>query len=218
MRDMTDTSERERGVEDVVPGEEVPSEVIDHPRETSATALQASARRRADETVRRLAEAIDWLEARAEPVTLSAVQRMSGLVPKTIYRNPEARALFEAHSTHLKAQREREEAERKRRRARSRHRTSDADASLTAPALSAPPSPGPLLALGKKQLVARLEAALAARDEACRERAELEARYAALLQEHMGCEQIILTLRAEQHRQMQYLGRYRILLEHQEHG
>jgi hypothetical protein len=33
----------------------------------------------------------------------------------------------------------------------------------------------------------------------------------------MGCAQTILTLRAEQHRQDQFLGRYRTLLEHQEH-
>lgn len=215
---MTETTQRERRGESVPPGEEAPPAVTGNWEEAPVAALRASARRRADETVRRLAEAIDWLEARDEPVTLSAVRRVSGLDPKTIYRNPEARALFEAHSTHLKAQREREEAERKRRRGRSRRRTSGTDASPTTPVLAAPPATSPLLALSKKQLVARLEAALAAREEACRERAELEARYAALLQEHMGCEQIILTLRAEQHRQAQYLGRYRTLLEHQEHG
>ncbi len=217
--------ERERRVEAIAPGEEVPPEVTGNPVEAPSGpgALQASVRRRAGETVQRLAEAIQVLEARDEPVTLPAVNRISGLDPKTIYRNPEACALFQAHSTHLNARREREEAERKRkrRRGRSRGRALDpgADASPTAPppTPSAVPTTGALLALPKKQLMVRLEAALATRDEARRECAELEARYTALLQEHMGCAQTILTLRAELHRRDQFLATYRTFLEHQEH-
>jgi hypothetical protein len=222
---MTDTMERERRVEAISPGEEVPPEVTGNPAEapSASGALQASARRRASETVRRLAEAIHWLEAHDEPVSLPAVNRISGLDPKTIYRNPKACALFQAHSTHLNTQREREEAERKRKRRRGRNSgravDPDVDASPTAPSPtpSTVPTTGALLALPRKQLAARLEAALAARDETRRECAELEVRYTALLQEHMGCAQTILTLRAELDRRDQFQGRYHTLLEHQEH-
>jgi hypothetical protein len=91
-----------------------------------------------------------------------------------------------------------------------------AEASSTAITRSVLPTAGPLLALPKKELMARLEAAFAARDAACRERTELQKQYTALLQEHMGCAQTILTLRAELHRRDQFLGTYRTLLEHQE--
>ncbi len=161
--------------------------------------LRAHAATTRQDTVARLRSAIAVLEERHAPVTLAAIKTEAGLDSTTILRNPDAHALFAAHSTHLQA---------KRQAARRRRKT---------PAPSDAPEPAtglvardPLLRQAKPTLVAALRTAHATRDEA-------ERRYATLLQDHAQCGITIMTLTATVGRYEEFLGRYRSSLLRQEH-
>src|SRR5579864_4535455 len=72
---------------------------------TRLVGLQRHAAARRAETVQRLQKAIDELTALTEPITMEAIERISGLRYSTIKRNDEARRLWEQHSPYHQAKR-----------------------------------------------------------------------------------------------------------------
>jgi len=180
--------------------------------------LRASARRRYWDTIERLRGSIARIEERGDPVALEAIRLDCGLGARTIARNKHAQALFEAHSTHLKARREREERERKRARRRTKGQAHASDT----PAPPLPRARDPLLDLTKRELAALVRTARAERDEAraaiAATRDALDGQYRALAQEHMRCAQTIMTLRADLAKHERHLAQFRSTIQHQEHA
>ncbi len=135
------------------------------------------------------------------------------------YRNREAFALFQQHSTHLRQEREKEHAKQS-----SSHRTSKQKAGREKEALHAVKVPlrDPLLDYKRPRLVTLLREAQCERDELKQrlqeEKAELERRYHALLQDHMQCELKIARLEAERAEFRAFMERFRSSLKHEEHG
>ncbi len=176
--------------------------------------LRANALAQKQVTVDRLRRAIATLEAEGRPVNTFTVKEVSGLDYMAYYRNAEALALFRTHSTHLRKEREKERAKRRR----SRHKQSKQDESLHQ--VKVEPR-DPLLNYKKSELVARLRAARTECDQlkqqAQAERAELEQRHAALLQEHMLCGVTIAKLEAQQAEFRIFMERFRSSLRHEEH-
>jgi len=138
---------------------------------------KASAARKAS-TLARLEEGLAQLAAQRREVSLETIREVTQLHPRTITRNPEANALFRAHSTRLQANRALRQSSR-----RPPRRGSTAPGHSTDPASPPPGSPGardPLESYAKSRLIRRirrLEAELAAR-------AERDTQHLTLLQEH----------------------------------
>ena len=175
--------------------------------------MNAAAQRQV--TVDRMKQAIEHLQADKRPITTFTIKEVSGMDYMTYYRNHEALALFRQHSTHLREEREKEQA----RQRRSKRKRANKDESLHQVKVL---SRDPLLAYKKPELVARLRAARAEYDQfklqAQAERAELEQRYAALLQEHMQCEVTIAKLQAQTAEYLGFMERFRASLRQEEHG
>ena|SRR6266581_2261807 len=154
--------------------------------------MNAAAQRQA--TVDRMKQAIEQLQADRHPITTFTIKDVSGMDYMTYYRNSEALALFRQHSTHLREEREKEQAKQRH----SKRKRTNKDESLHQ--VKVIPL-DPLLAYKKPELVVRLRAARAEYDQfklqAQAERAELEQRYAALLQEHMRSGVTIAKLEAQ---------------------
>ncbi len=177
--------------------------------------LRANAAAQRQTTIDRLTQAIVALEAGQRPVSTFTIKEVSGMDYMVYYRNPEALAIFRTHSTHLREERVKEEKKRHRsKRKRARH-----DESLHQVKVEAR---DPLLNYKKPELVARLRAARAAceqvKQQAQSEQADLEQRYATLLQEHMGCGVTIATLEAKQAEFQAFMQRFRMALRDEEHG
>jgi hypothetical protein len=166
--------------------------------------LRANAASQKQRTVVRLSRAIATLEAEGRPVNTFTIKEVSGLDYMAYYRNAEALALFRAHSTHLRNEREKERAKRRR----SRHKQSqqeEADHEVQVEPRDR------LLNYKKPELVAKLRAAQA-------EREQMEQRYRALLQEHMQCGLTITRLEAQLAEHLAFLDRFRSSLKQEEHG
>jgi hypothetical protein len=176
--------------------------------------LRANAASQRQTTIERLSQAIAQLETEGRPVNTFTIKEVSGLDYMAYYRNPEALALFRAHSTHLRKEREKTLANHRR----SKLKGTKQDDTLH----QIPVQPrDPLLAYKKPELVAKLRAT---RDEceqiksqAQTERAELEQRYKTLLQEHMLCGLKIAKLEAQQVEFHAFMDRFRSSLRREEH-
>jgi len=131
------------------------------------------------------------------------------------YRNAEALALFRTHSRHLRREREKRHAHQHRSRQKS------ANGKETLHEVQVEPR-NPLLAYKKQELVAKLRVAYAERDQlkqqARQEGAELEQRYAVLLQEHMQCGVTIARLEAQVAEYLAFMERFRSASRQEEHG
>jgi hypothetical protein len=192
--------------------------------------LRASAQARKQATIGRLRQAITQLEADHRPVTTFTIKEVSGLDYMTYYRNREAFALFQQHSTHLRKKREQEQA---------KHQTASHIRSRKTGKAQAVPrtikvSPRDLLLDYKRpRLVELLHEARTERDEAKRqvkaeraegeqraqaERIELEQRYHKLLQEYMQCGVKMARLEAELAEFRAFMERYRSSLQREEQG
>src|SRR5436305_3545716 len=180
--------------------------------------LRASAAKQKQTTVERLKQAIKQLEAEGCPVNTFTIKEVSGLNYMVYYRNREAFALFQLHSTHLRKEREKEYAAKKT----SSRRTSKQKAEREKEALHAVKvtSRDPLLDDKRPRLVALLRETQRERDEikqqAQTERADLEQRYHALLQEHMQCGIKIARLEAEYAEFQAFMERFRSSLKYEE--
>ncbi len=175
---------------------------------------QASAARRVS-TLARLEEGLTQLARQRREVSLETIREVTHLHPRTITRNPEAYALFRAHSTHLQANRSRRQVPH--------HRPSASDVQTATSGISpgAPPTAprqrDPLENYSKARLIRkirRLETELLAR-------AERDAQHHALLQEHTRCALTIERLEEEVRELATYrtmLGQLRDKLREQEHG
>ena len=163
----------------------------------------------------RLSQAITQLEAEGREVSTFTIKEVSGMDYMVYYRNREAFALFQQHSTHLRKEREKEHAKQS-------HRTSKQKESLEKEAIHAVKvsSRDPLLDYKRPRLVALLREAQHERDEikqqAQTERAELERRSHALLQDHMQCGLKIARLEAELAEFQAFMERFRSSLKHAE--
>jgi|SRR5712692_4081331 len=177
--------------------------------------LRANAAAQRQVTVNRLKAAIAQLEAEHRPVNTFTIKEVSGMDYMSYYRNAEALAWFRTHSTHLREERIKEEAKRHRSK---RKQTRQGDYLHQ---VKVEPR-DPLLNYKKPELVSKLLAARAECDQfnqqAHAERAELEQRYAALLQEHMLCKVTIAKLEAQQAEFQAFMQRYRAALINEEHG
>jgi hypothetical protein len=108
--------------------------------EAQLKALRDSTTARRQATIERLRTAIDALTAKKQKITTQTIYEECGLRYAAIHRNPEALALFRAHSAHLVAQKKRK-----------RRKPANPDEEKPAPR-------DPLLNYKKPQLVARCRA------------------------------------------------------------
>jgi len=174
----------------------------------------ASAVRKAS-TLARLKAGLAQLAEQGREVSLETIREVTSLHPRTITRNPEAYALFRAHSTHLQANR----PQRQKPRRQPSARVAGAVTAVAPPGAPpvAPRKRDSLENYSKTRLirrVRRLEADLSAR-------AERDAQYHALLQEHTRCALTIEHLEDEVRELVTYrtmLGQLREKLRGQEHG
>lgn len=172
---------------------------------------RASAARKAT-TLARLEAGLAQLAEQGRAVSLETIREVTKLHPRTITRNPDAAALFRAHSTSMRVDRARHQSPPKRAAAKPAPKGGP-------PALppAVPSARDPLESYSKTRLIRRirrLEAELAGR-------AERDAQHLALLQEHMRCALIIERLEGEVHELATYramLGQLRDKLREQEHG
>jgi hypothetical protein len=185
------------------------------PEEDRYAHLRANAAAQRQATVNRLNAAIAQLEAEHRPVNTFTIKEVSSMDYMSYYRNAEALALFRTHSTHLREERIKEETKRHR----SKRKRAKPDGSLHRVKVELR---DPLLAYKKPDLVAKLRAAYAERDQIKRqaqvERGELEQRYTTLLQEHMQCGVTIAKLEAQQAEFQAFMQRFRSALRDEEHG
>lgn len=181
----------------------------DHLRTYAATQRQM--------TVERLKEAITQLEAEGRPVTTFTIKEVSGLHYMAYYRNPEAFALFQQHSTHLRKEQEKAYAKQQSSRHTSKRETAKNKETLHQAKIT---PRDPLLDYKRPRLVALLREAKAERDEikqqAQAERADLERRYHLLVQEHLQCGLRIARLEAERAEFQAFMERFRSSLRREE--
>jgi len=177
--------------------------------------LRASAVARKQATIDRLRQAITQLEADHRPVNTFTIKEVSGLDYMSYYRNREAFALFQEHSTHLREERERVQARQQATRGkRSKQRKGD-------PIVTSVKPRDPLLDYKKPRLVALLREARQAceqvrRDDEVKYR-ELEHRYQALLLDHMQCGLAVARLEAKLAEHTTFLENFRASLRQEEH-
>jgi type IV secretory pathway VirJ component len=119
------------------------------------------------------------------------------------------------HSTHLRKDREKKRSAEQRSRQKSTRKKEAIHEVKVEPR-------DPLLAYKKPELVTKLRAAYAERDQlkqqALHEGAELEQRYAALLQEHVQCGVTIAKLEAQLAQYLAFMERFRSSLRQEEYG
>jgi hypothetical protein len=189
------------------------------PSEDRISHLRAYATVQKQTTVARLKQAIETLEAQGRPVNIFTIKEVSGMDYMVYYRNREAFALFQQHSTHLRKEREKEQAKQSSSR-RTLKRKTDRDKEALHAVKVTPRDP--LLDYKRPRLVALLREVQHERDEikqqAQAEKAELERRYHALLQDHMQCELKMTRLEAEHAEFQAFMERFRSSLRHEEHG
>jgi hypothetical protein len=177
--------------------------------------LRANAAAQKQATVERLKEAIALLEADGRPLNTFTIKEVSGMDYMAYYRNAEALALFRTHSTHLRNEREKKQTNQHR----SGRKSPKHDDTLHHIPVQ---SRDPLLAYKKPDLVAKLRAAYAERDQiqqhAQVEREEIQQRYGALLQAHMQCGVSISRLEAQVAEYLAFMDRFRSALRQEEHG
>ena len=177
--------------------------------------LRANATAQKQATVDRLSQAIAELESGGRPINTFTIKEVSGLDYMAYYRNPEALALFRTHSTHLREKREQEQAKRRQSKRKQTKAGGDLHQVKVEPR-------DPWLNYKKPELVAKLRAAYAERDQlkqqARNEGAGLEQRYIALLQEHMQCGVTIARLEAQVAEYLAFMDRFRTALRQEEHG
>lgn len=183
------------------------------------THLRTYATRQRQTTVERLREAITQLETSGRDVNTFTIKEVSGLDYMVYYRNREAFQLFQQHSTHLRKEREEKYAKQSSSRLTSKQKAGREKEVLHAVKV---PSRDPFLDYKRPRLVALLREAQHERDEirqqAQRERSELDHRYRVLLQDHMQCELKIARLEAELAEFKGFMERFRSSLKHEEHG
>ena len=192
--------------------------------------LRANAAAQKQTTVDRLSQAITQLEAEGRPVNTFTIKEVSGMDYMVYYRNREAFQLFQAHSTHLRKEREQEQAKRQT-ASHGRLRKPRKDPAAAHVVKVSPRDP--LLDYKRPRLVELLHEARAERDEARRqlrtervkaeqhaqaEQAELEQRYHKLLQEHMSCGITIAKLEAQVAEYLAFMERFRSSLQREEHS
>lgn len=151
--------------------------------------IRASTAARKQETIDRLRKAIKSLEAQGKSVTTQTVRGECGLEYTVYARNPEALAIFRAHSTALK------DAEAKKKSAK--RKTSSVQ--------------DPLLASPKQKLITLLRNEMQRREEA-------ETRYQNILQETVQREIQVARLEAELAQYHTYLRGLRLHIQSEEHA
>ncbi len=166
--------------------------------------LRANATAQKQATVDRLLQAIAELESGGRPINTFTIKEVSGLDYMAYYRNPEALALFRTHSTHLREKREQEQAKRRQSKRKQTKASGDLHQVKVEPR-------DPLLNYKKPELVAKLRAAYA-------EREQIEQSYGALLQEHMQCGLTIAKLEAQIAEFNTFMKQFRSALNNEEHG
>jgi hypothetical protein len=196
------------------------------PPEDRFSHLRAYATTQKQTTVERLKQAIEMLEAEGREVSTFTIKEVSGMDYMGYYRNREAFALFQQHSTHLR--REREKVQVKQRGSK-RKTVKDKE---TLHEVKVKPR-DPLLDYKRPRLVELLHEARAERDEARHQaqamqdsisqqaqaqRAELEQRYRKLLLEHMQCSVKTAKLEAQVAEYLAFIERFRTGLQREEHG
>lgn len=194
------------------------------PSEGSLSRLHAYAAMQKQTTVERLKQAIETLEAKGHPVTTFTIKEISGMDYMVYYRNREAFALFQQHSTHLRKEREKEQVKQRRSK-----RKTVKDKEMLHEVKVKPRDP--LLDYKRPRLVELLHEARAERDEANQQaqaertraeqqaqtqRAELEQHYRKLLQEHMQCGVTIAKLEAQVAEYLAFMERFRSSLRREE--
>lgn len=179
------------------------------PSEDRYVHLRTYATAQKQTTVERLKQAITRLEAEKRPVNTFTIKEVSGLDYMAYYRNHEAYALFQEHSTHLREAREKELAKHRITRASSKHMLAK---DREAPYRVTVSPRNPMLDYKKSRLVALVNesrqecdqakqrakaeiAQLTQRHEA--QYAQLQDRYSKLLQDHMQCGLTIMRLEAQ---------------------
>jgi hypothetical protein len=170
-------------------------------------------------TVDRLKQAIVKLEAESRPVNTFTIKEVSGLDYMAYYRNREAFALFQQHSTHLQKAREKEQAKQRGPRRPSKRKDAKDREALHKGKVS---PRDPLLDYKRPRLVELLHEARAERDQikqqAQEDFAQMEQRYHALLQERMQCGLTIARLEAQVAEYLAFMNRFRTSLQREEHG
>ncbi len=150
--------------------------------------IRASTLSRKQATIDQLSKAIESLEVQGTPVTAQTIRAECGLEYTVYARNPEALALFRAHSTAL--------ASGSAKKKRAKGKTSSVS--------------DPLLANPKPKLVTLLRNEMQRREEA-------EKRYQDMLQETVQREVQMARLEAELAQYRTYLQGLRIHIQHEEH-
>lgn len=170
--------------------------LLDNPRydEQRLAGLRAHAARQRQATLERLQTAIATLRDHGQPITVHTIREASGLDYKSIVRNPEALALFQANSTFLVA----------KRKAAKRKRTAEHEQVRIQPR-------DPALNYTRPQLVARL------RQEQQR-RLEAEDQYRQLLVERTQVDLKVMQLEAELGKYQGFLSRLRSQVQDEENS
>jgi hypothetical protein len=170
--------------------------LLSNPRyeEQRLSGLREHAARQRQATLERLQTAVATLREHRRPITVLTVREVSGLDYKSIVRNPEALALFQANSTFLVAKRK--AAKRKRAAQQEEVRIQARD---------------PALNYSRAQLVARLR-------QAEQRRLEAESLYQQLLLERTQVDLKVMQLEAELGKFQDFLSRLRSHVEDEENS
>ena len=181
-------------------------------------------------TVERLRQAISRLEAEGRPVNTFTIKEVGGLDYMAYYRNREAYALFQEHSTHLCEARQKELAKRQAARAPSKSMPVREREAVHTGGVS---HRDPMLDYKKPRLLALVYEARQERDQARKgaqaekaqltqkyeaEYAQLQQRYRGLLQDHMQCGLTIARLEAQIAESQAFIDRLRSSLRREEFG
>lgn len=169
-----------------------PKHISEYPEQRLAGLRRHAARSR-EATYSRLSMAIQALSARGEPITVHTIRAESGLDYKSYARNPEAKKLFQEHSTFLVA---------KRKEARTKRRKQSEEGLQP---------PDPLLNYKRPQLVARLKLEMQRREE-------IEQQYRHLLEERLQADLKVMQLEAELAKYQSFLGQFRRQVQQKELG
>ena len=184
------------------------------------TRLRAYAAVRKQETVKRLQQAIAQLEADGRPVNTFTIKEVSSLDYMAYYRNREAFALFQEHSTHLRQKRAEKQMKKQAGDGQPKRKNTREDVEALQ-AFNVSPRDRRLDYKRPRlvELLQETEAELVAiKEHSQAEYAELEQRYSRLLQEHMHCGLRIARLEAQVAEHLAFMDRYRSALQREEHG
>lgn len=167
-----------------------PKHISEYPEQRLAGLRRHAAQSR-EVTYSRLSMAIQALSARGEPITVHTIRAESGLDYKSYARNPEAKKLFQEHSTFLVA---------KRKKARTKRRKKAEEGVQT---------PDPLLNYKRSQLAVRLRLEMQRREE-------IEQQYRHLLEEHLQADLKVMQLEAELAKYQSFLDQFRSQVQQKE--